>query len=91
MRRAAPMLIVLAILVTGCETPSQVHPVATNPSPAEVKLLALQQERSQLLATLGEFHDHIRDLESKLGDRQSPRPQRPMSNCSAPKKRNLPI
>ena len=72
MRRAAPMLIVLAILVTGCETPSQVHPVATNPSPAEVKLLALQQERSQLLATLGEFHDRIRDLESKLGDRQSP-------------------
>ena len=36
------------------------------------KLLALQQERSQLLATLGEFHDRIRDLESKLGDRQSP-------------------
>ena len=24
--------------VTGCETPSQVHPVATTPSPAEVKL-----------------------------------------------------
>ncbi|HVG02272.1 MAG TPA: OmpA family protein, partial [Nitrospira sp.] len=26
---------------------------------------------SQLLATLGEFHDRIRDLESKLGDRES--------------------
>ena len=47
-------------------------PSQSNPSPAEAKLLALQQERSQLLATLGEFHDRIRDLESKLGDRQSP-------------------
>lgn len=72
MRRAARMLIVLAFLVTGCETTSHVQPVAMNPSPAEAKLLALQQERSQLLATLGEFHDRIRDLESKLGDRQSP-------------------
>ena len=72
MRRATRMLIVLTILATGCETTSQVHPVAMNPSPAEAKLLALQQERSQLLATLGEFHDRIRDLESKLGDRQSP-------------------
>ena len=72
MRRAARMLIVLAFLVTGCETISHVQPVATNPSPAETKLLALQEERSQLLATLGEFHDRIRDLESKLGDRQSP-------------------
>ena len=72
MRRAARMLIVLVFLVTGCETTSHVQPVATNPSPAETKLLALQQERSQLLATLGEFHDRIRDLESKLGDRQSP-------------------
>ncbi|MBI4002692.1 MAG: OmpA family protein [Nitrospira defluvii] len=71
MRRAAWTLIVLSSLATGCETTPLVQPIASSPSPAEAKLLALQQERGQLLATLGEFHDRIRDLESKLGDRES--------------------
>ena len=71
MRRAAWTLIVLGFLAAGCETTPRVQPIASSPSPAEDKLLALQQERSQLLATLGEFHDRIRDLESKLGDRES--------------------
>ena len=71
MRRAAWTLIVLSSLATGCETAPRVQPIASSPSPAETKLLALQEERSQLLATLGEFHDRIRDLESKLGDRES--------------------
>jgi flagellar motor protein MotB len=71
MRRAAWTLIVLGFIGTGCETTPRVHPIASTPAPAEDKLLALQQERSQLLVTLGEFHDRIRDLESKLGDRES--------------------
>ncbi len=71
MKRAAWTLMVLGFFVTGCETTPRVHPVASPPTPAESKLLALQQERSQLLATLGEFHDRIRDLESKLGDREA--------------------
>jgi chemotaxis protein MotB len=62
---------VLGFFSTGCETSPRVQPVAGGPSPAETKLLALQQERSQLLATLGEFHDRIRDLESRLGDHES--------------------
>ncbi len=71
MRRAAWTFIVLNFFATGCETAPRIQPVVSGPSPAESKLLALQQERSQLLATLGEFHDRIRDLESKLGDRES--------------------
>ncbi|MBA2485224.1 MAG: OmpA family protein [Nitrospira sp.] len=71
MRRAAWTLMVLISFATGCETTPRVQPIASSPSPAEAKLLALQQERGQLLATLGEFHDRIRDLESKLGDRES--------------------
>ena len=71
MRRAAWTIILLSSLATGCETTPRVQPVASSPSPAEAKLLDLQQERGQLLATLGEFHDRIRDLESKLGDRES--------------------
>ena len=71
MRRAAWTFIVFSFLATGCETAPRIQPVVSGPSPADSKLLALQQERSQLLATLGEFHDRIRDLESKLGDRES--------------------
>jgi chemotaxis protein MotB len=52
-------------------TVTYAQPIVPNSSSTEVKLLALQQEREQLLATLGEFHDRIRDLESQLGDRQS--------------------
>jgi chemotaxis protein MotB len=41
------------------------------PSSADARqLLALQQERQQLLATLSEFHERIRELESKLADRE---------------------
>ncbi|HEX2056349.1 MAG TPA: hypothetical protein VHF07_07635, partial [Nitrospiraceae bacterium] len=44
---------------------------ASRPSSAEAQqLLALQQERVQLLATLGDFHERVRDLESKLADRE---------------------
>ena len=71
MRRAMWTLIVFGLFATGCETSPRVQPIVSGPSPAESKLLALQQERSQLLATLGEFHDRIRDLESKLGDGES--------------------
>ena len=71
MRRTAWTLIMLGVFVMGCETAPRVQPIASSPSPTEAKLLALQQERGQLLATLGEFHDRIRDLESKLGDRES--------------------
>ncbi|HET9866036.1 MAG TPA: hypothetical protein VFQ06_01995, partial [Nitrospira sp.] len=42
---------------------------ATALSTAEAQVLALQEERQQLLATLGQFHERIRDLESKLADR----------------------
>jgi chemotaxis protein MotB len=71
MRRAAWTLMVLGLFVTGCETTPRPQPVVSSPSPVENQLVALQQERSQLLATLGEFHDRIRDLEAKLGDRES--------------------
>ncbi len=71
MRRAVWALMVLVALAPACETVPRTQPVAP-PAPAgDAKLLALQQEREQLLTTLGEFHDRIRDLESKLGDRQN--------------------
>lgn len=70
MRRATWTLIVLGSLAAGCETTPRIQPIASNPSPVETKLLALQQEREQLLVTLGEFHDRNRDLESKLADRE---------------------
>jgi len=34
------------------------------------QLIALQQERQQLLATLADYHERVRDLESKLADRE---------------------
>ena len=71
MKRPAWTLIVLGLFVTGCETTPRVQPVASPPVSTDSQVLALQQERSQLLATLGEFHDRIRDLESKLSDRES--------------------
>ena len=45
-------------------------PNSQPPSAEALQILALQQERQQLLATLGEFHERIRDLESKLADRE---------------------
>lgn len=71
MRRAVWALMVLGALVPACETVPRPQPVAPAPPGGDAKLLALQQEREQLLTTLGEFHDRIRDLESKLGDRQN--------------------
>ena len=69
MRRVVWALIVLSSLVTGCETVPQPPPPMA--SSGDAKLVALQQELEQLLTTLGEFHDRIRDLESRLGDRQN--------------------
>lgn len=70
MRRAVWALMVLGALVPACETMPRPQPLAPPPA-GDAKLVALQQEREQLLTTLGEFHDRIRDLESKLGDRQN--------------------
>jgi len=55
----------------ACETVPQPQPLPPVASAGDGKLVALQQEREQLLTTLGEFHDRIRDLESRLGDRQN--------------------
>ncbi|MBA5876139.1 MAG: OmpA family protein [Nitrospira sp. CR1.2] len=71
MRRAVWALMVLSSFVTGCETVPPPQPPLPVASAADAKLVALQQEREQLLTTLGEFHDRIRDLESRLGDRQT--------------------
>ncbi|MGC3973331.1 MAG: OmpA family protein [Nitrospira sp.] len=71
MRRAIWALMVLGALASACETVPRPQPVAAPLPAADAKLVALQQEREQLLTTLGEFHDRIRDLESKLGDRQN--------------------
>lgn len=71
MRRAVWTLIILSSLTTQSVPVAYAQSFATQASSTEAKLLALQQEREQLLATLGEFHDRIRDLESRLGDRQS--------------------
>jgi chemotaxis protein MotB len=62
---------VLGSLAAECVTIAYAQPTVPHSSSVEAKLLALQQEREQLLATLGEFHDRIRDLESRLGDRQN--------------------
>ncbi len=71
MRRAVWALMILSSLVVGCDTVAQAQSLASAQSAGDAKLLALQQEREQLLTTLGEFHDRIRDLESKLADRQN--------------------
>lgn len=71
MRRAIWTLIILNSLIAQSVPVTYAQTLATQSSSTEAKLLALQQEREQLLATLGEFHDRIRDLESRLGDRQS--------------------
>ena len=71
MRRVAWTLIILGSLAAQSVIVTYAQPVIANSASAEAKLLALQQEREQLLTTLGEFHDRIRDLESKLGDRQN--------------------
>ncbi len=73
MRRVARTMALLCSVITGCETTASVAPalpLAAAPL-ADAKWLALQQEREQLLTTLGEFHDRIRDLEAKLADRDN--------------------
>ena len=67
MKATLHALLVLGLSGGGCATPSVAPP---RQSTAEVQVVALQQERQQLLTTLGEFHDRIRDLESKLADRE---------------------
>jgi chemotaxis protein MotB len=70
----------LCVLCIGCSSRTPVlqgiepHPLQGTPeaparSAAEQKISALQEEREQLLVTLGEFHDRIRELESMLADR----------------------
>ncbi len=71
MRPAVWALMVLGALASACETAPRPQALAPTPPAGDAKVLALQQEREQLLMTLGEFHDRIRDLESKLGDRQN--------------------
>ncbi|MGH7256765.1 MAG: OmpA family protein [Nitrospiraceae bacterium] len=67
MKATLRMILVLGLTAGGCATPPLAPP---RQSPAEAQVVALQQERQQLLTTLGEFHDRIRDLESKLADRE---------------------
>jgi flagellar motor protein MotB len=51
--------------------PSAASPQNSQPSSADaLQVVALQQERQQLLATLDAFHERIRDLESRLADRE---------------------
>lgn len=67
MNAPLPLLLVLGLMAGGCTTTA---PAPLRQPTAEVQIAALQQERQQLLATLGEFHDRNRDLESKLADRE---------------------
>ena len=79
------LILLLGAAAAGCAVPASRAPhengftsglsaapsSSSQPSSPEARqLLALQQERQQLLATLGEFHDRIRELESKLADRE---------------------
>ena len=48
---------------SGNASSASASPSAASPEAQQV--LALQQERQQLLATLGEFHERIRELESE--------------------------
>lgn len=39
-------------------------------SPSEAQLIALQAEREQLMATLDDYHERVKDLEGKLADQK---------------------
>ncbi len=83
MKSRTLLIIILGAAAMGCSThplgsqspvnssgnASSASPGPSAASPEAQQLLALQQERQQLLATLGEFHERIRELESKLADR----------------------
>lgn len=77
MKATIHALLVLGLTGGGCATPSDAPP---RQSTMEAQVVDLQQERQQLLTTLGEFHDRIRDLESKLADREG----RPAAQSYAP-------
>lgn len=75
------LVLVLGTAAVGCTTGASRGHNETAPTDAPVasakvssaeaqQLLALQQERQQLLATLADFHERVRDLESKLADRE---------------------
>jgi chemotaxis protein MotB len=75
------LILLLGAATVGCATNASRGPNETaltgapaagaQVSSAEAQqLLALQQERQQLLATLADFHERVRDLESKLADRE---------------------
>jgi flagellar motor protein MotB len=83
MNRKTIMILLAGATIAGCANPAShghteaplhgmalAHPAASRPSSPEAQqLLALQEERQQLLATLSDFHERVRDLESKLADR----------------------
>jgi chemotaxis protein MotB len=83
MKLATLMILLVGATIAGCANPSS-HghneaPLPHRPSapesrppssPEAQQLLALQQERQQLLSTLGDFHERVRELESKLADRE---------------------
>lgn len=78
------MILLVGAAIGGCANPAShghteaplpnmppAPPAASRPSTPEAQqLLALQQERQQLLSTLGDFHERVRELESKLADRE---------------------
>jgi flagellar motor protein MotB len=84
MNRKIIMILLAGATLASCANPtSHGHPEAPLPamasappaasrpsSPEARQLLALQEERQQLLATLDDFHERVRDLESKLADRE---------------------
>ena len=76
------LILLLGAIVFGCSGPAShghnetsVRSMASASlpappsSPEAQQLQALLQERQQLLATLGDFHERVRQLESKLADR----------------------
>jgi flagellar motor protein MotB len=76
------LIFLLGAIVSGCSGPAShghsepsVRSMASASTPAPPsspeaqQLQALLQERQQLMATLGDFHERVRQLESKLADR----------------------
>jgi chemotaxis protein MotB len=84
MKVTALMILLVGATIAGCANPpSRGHteaplpgmpsaqPTDSRPSgPEAQQVLALQQERQQLLSTLADFHERVRELESKLADRE---------------------
>jgi chemotaxis protein MotB len=83
MKVTALMILLVGATIAGCANPPPGHKEAPLPgmpsaqstdsrpsSPEAQQVLALQQERQQLLSTLADFHERVRELESKLADRE---------------------